>query len=121
MRVLHEYLQILVYAADDAIGRYKRTVEERCIKGLTINREKAKFWNNTNEKHITIGNRNMEIDNFEYPGSIVTCNNNINMGINGRMKMGHRCHYGLQDLLRSKLSLRKILNIELVVFYGSES
>jgi hypothetical protein len=76
--------------------------------GLTINQENTKFVeaNNdkTKEKHIITDNKNTEkIDEFQYPGSIVTCDNTTNVEINRRITMGNKCYYGLQNLLRSKL------------------
>jgi hypothetical protein len=67
---------------------------------------------------IINNNKNMDIVNqFQYLGSIVTHNNNINVEINRRITMGNRCCYGLQSLLRSKL----IKYMKPVVLYGSRS
>jgi hypothetical protein len=62
-------LQILAYADDVVIGRYERTVHEAYIKlkkaaqqmGPTINQEKTKFMevsnNKTKEQYIIIDNK----------------------------------------------------------------
>jgi hypothetical protein len=100
--------------------------------GLTINQEKTTFMevisNKTNEKHIIIDNRKIEkVSEFQYLGSIVTCDNNINVEINHRLTMGNKSYYGFQNLLRSKLPRKetkcKICKtlIKPIVLYGSES
>jgi hypothetical protein len=63
--------------------------------------------NKTKEQYIIIDNKKVgKVNEFQYLGSIVTCDNNINVEINHRITMGNKCYYGLQNLLRSKL-LRK--------------
>jgi hypothetical protein len=79
--------------------------------GLTINQEKTKVMdvssNKTKEKHIIIDNKETEkVSEFQCLGSIVTCDNNINVEINHRITMGNKCYYGMQNLLRTKLLIK---------------
>jgi hypothetical protein len=83
--------------------------------------------NKTKEKHIITDNINIDqVNEFQYLGSIVTCDNNINVEINHRITMGNKCYYGIQTLLRSKL-LRKDTKCKIyktlikpVVLHGAE-
>jgi hypothetical protein len=72
--------------------------------GLTINKEKTKFMKvsnkETKEKHIIIDKNIEKLNEFQYLGSIVTCDNNINVEINHRITMGNKSYYGMQNLLR---------------------
>jgi hypothetical protein len=68
--------------------------------GLTTNQETTKFMgvssNKTKEKHIIIDNKMIEkVSEFQYLGSIVTCDNNIDVEINHGITMGNKCYYGL--------------------------
>jgi hypothetical protein len=70
---------------------------------LIITEEKAKFMevsnNKTNEKHVIIDNINTDkVNEFQYLGSIVACDKNINVEINhtGRITMGNKCYLGMQ-------------------------
>jgi hypothetical protein len=99
---------------------------------LTINQEKTIFMevrsNKTKEKHIIINNKKIEkVSEFQYLESIVTCHNNTDVEINYRITIQNRCHYGMQNLLRSKF-LRKDIKCKIyktlikpVVLHASES
>jgi hypothetical protein len=80
--ILHKSLQILAYADDIIIGRYRRTVKDAYTKlkkparqmRLTTDREKTKFVEVSNNKTKNIGNKKIEkVSKFQYLGSIVTC------------------------------------------------
>jgi hypothetical protein len=68
--------------------------------GLTINQVKTKYMGvsnkNTKEKHIVTDNKNTEkVNEFQYPGSTVTFNNNINVEINHKITMENKYYYVL--------------------------
>jgi hypothetical protein len=89
------------------IVTYERVIREAYKKlkkateqiWLTINQEKRKFMEvsdpKTVEQYITTDNERIEkVKEFQYIGSIVTCDNNMNMEINHRITMGNT-YYGL--------------------------
>jgi hypothetical protein len=67
------------------------------------------------------------VKEFQYLGSIVTCDDNMNMEINHRIMKGNKCYYGLQKLFRSKPLKKETKEriyktiINPVILYGGES
>jgi hypothetical protein len=107
-------VQVLAYAEDlDIIGRSERDVKEAFIKlnneaqkmGLNINEEKNKYMEitakPTKNKYLNVGNYRFEkVIEFNYLGTMISYDNNLDTEIHHRLLLANRCYQGLKEQIK---------------------